>query len=133
MGLTPLKDNEIIIQKAVDPADVDPADPVTKIVAVDKAFAHNCPLWVYILAEAAVHKVAVEVPVAEKVSINTPQLGPVGGRIVAEVFLGILFGDGSSLLSQDPSWHPATGRAFKLKDIVLYALGEGPRLEYPQG
>src|SRR5436305_2070323 len=40
------------------------------------------------------------------VTINTPRLGPVGGRIVAEVFLGLMFGDAHSLLSLDPHWHP---------------------------
>jgi hypothetical protein len=131
MGITPLADKDIVIQKAVDPADVDPADPVKKIADIDPAFAHNCPLWTYILVEAAAHKTSVKIPVTENVSVNTPQLGPVGGRIVAEVFLGVLFGDGSSLLSLNPNWHPANGTAFALKDIVLYALGTGPALHYP--
>jgi hypothetical protein len=58
--------------------------------------------------------------------INTPQLGPVGGRIVAEVFLGMLFGDNDSFLTADPAWVPTIGKAgknFALRDIVAYALG----------
>jgi hypothetical protein len=58
--------------------------------------------------------------------ISTPQLGPVGGRIVAEVFLGMLFGDNDSFLSADPAWVPTIGKAgknFALRDIVAYALG----------
>ena len=39
------------------------------------------------------HKEAVKVPVKEDITIKTPKLGPVGGRIVAEVFLGLMFGD----------------------------------------
>ena len=56
-------------------------------------------------------------------TINTPRLGPVGGRIVAEVLLGLMFGDRHSLLSLDPLWHPATGAGYALKDFVAFALG----------
>jgi len=56
-------------------------------------------------------------------SLHTPRLGPVGGRIVAEVFLGILFGDPHSFLSQEPDWQPAAGADYQLKDFVRYALG----------
>ena len=63
------------------------------------------------------------VPVKENISINTPKLGPVGGRIVAEVFLGLLSGDKSSFLNLDPLWHPKTGPTYALKDFVRYALG----------
>ena len=59
----------------------------------------------------------------ENVTINTPRLGPVGGRIVAEVFLGLLFGDRNSLLSHDPDWQPKQGANYALKDFVIYALG----------
>ena len=44
------------------------------------------------LAEAAHHKKLVSIPVLdEHIQIETPQLGPVGGRIVAETFLGLMF------------------------------------------
>jgi hypothetical protein len=66
----------------------------------------------------------VKLPVIENQSITTPRLGPVGGRIVAEVFLGLMFGDRHSLLSLDPHWHPQQGSAFALKDFVKYALGQ---------
>ncbi len=134
MHIDPLKDKDILICKATDK--VDPEDPNTKRVPITEGaphFADNCPLWVYILAEAAHHKTKVEAPVTEKTKITTPQLGPVGGRIVAEVFLGMLFGDGSSLLSLDPQWVPVSGSDFRLKDIVLYALGQGFALSYPNG
>jgi hypothetical protein len=61
--------------------------------------------------------------VTEKLTINTPRLGPVGGRIVAEVLLGLLAGDSNSLLTIDPLWHPPSGPNFRLKDFVNYALG----------
>jgi hypothetical protein len=74
------------------------------------------PLWFYILREAAVLE-------------NGERLGPVGGRIVAEVFLGLIQGDGESYLSQDPDWQPSlptidparTGDAFLIIDLLRFA------------
>jgi len=130
MGQKALRDDEIIIGKAVDPRDVDPADPPSLpiVEAAGKVFAGNCPLWTYVLAEAAANRVKVKIPVKGNISVNTAQLGPVGGRIVAEVFLGLMFGDGASLLSRAPHWVPTMGKTFALKDFVRYALGEGPPL-----
>jgi hypothetical protein len=34
------------------------------------------------------------------------RLGPVGGRIVAEVLIGLMLGDPHSFLSQWPTWKP---------------------------
>jgi hypothetical protein len=65
----------------------------------------------------------VKLPVVEDVTVSTPRLGPVGGRIVAEVFLGLMFGDSNSLLSLDQDWQPKQGTGFALKDFVNYALG----------
>jgi hypothetical protein len=60
-------------------------------------FKDATPLWYYILAEAQVKR-------------QGRKLGPVGGRIVAEVFLGLLAGDPASYLSVDPDWKPASGK-----------------------
>ena len=87
-------------------------------------FKGNCPLWTYILAEAFNHKEKVQIPVTEKKTITTPKLGPVGGRIVAEVFLGIIFGDNNSFLNLYPNWEPTIQPEFRLKDFVGYALGQ---------
>jgi hypothetical protein len=126
MGVTPLKDDEIIIGKAVDsPGDGDVLGPISKLPQLS-AFKGKCPLWTYILAEAAAKKVTVSIPVAPPTEISTPQLGDVGGRIVAEVFLGMLFGDNDAFLSSDPEWTPDIESAkdqFALRDIVAYALG----------
>jgi len=123
MGVPVMSDNDIVIGKAVDkPEKGDVKGPIVKVAG--EAFAGNCPLWTYVLAEAAAHQIAVDIPISgARKQITTPQLGPVGGRIVAEVFLGILSGDRSSLVSQDPKWHPSNPN-FKLKDIVSYALGD---------
>jgi len=120
MGVKPMADKDILIGKATDTP-----DPTLKtVVDVSKVFANNCPLWTYILAEAMKFQELVKLPVIEDQSITTPRLGPVGGRIVAEVFLGLMFGDPNSLLSLDPLWQPQIGSTFALKDFVKYALGQ---------
>jgi len=54
------------------------------------------PLWFYILREA-------------DVLAGGEHLGPIGGRIVAEVVLGLIRGDSQSYLRQDPDWTPTYG------------------------
>ena len=68
------------------------------------------PLWYYILREAELKK-------------DGKTLGPVGGRIVAEVFLGILQGDRLSYLRQDPEWTPTLGETddFRIVDLLRFA------------
>jgi hypothetical protein len=123
MGATVLKDEEILIGQGVDKPD----KPLPNIVDVGgKAFAGNCPLWTYILAEAMRNPQTPPpvIPVKETgLQVTTPQLGPVGGRIVAEVFLGLLFADSGSYLNVNPNWKPPTGAKFALKDFVKLALG----------
>ena len=50
-------------------------------------------------------------------------IGPVGGRIVAEVFIGILQRDSISYLQQDPNWKPTLGQDqdFKITDLLRFA------------
>jgi hypothetical protein len=128
MHVTPLTDDQIIIGKAVD--EPGPDDPQVKIASIaGGVFAGNCPLWTYILAEARQN--LADMPISASggpATVTTPQLGAVGGRIVAEVFLGMMFGDNSSVLSLDPQWTPVTGAGFALKDLVAYALGQGDPL-----
>jgi hypothetical protein len=127
MGVTPLTDDQIIIGKAVDhPGKGDVLGPISKLPQLS-AFWGKCPLWTYILAEAATNRTKVSIPVTPPIKVTTPQLGEVGGRIVAEVFLGMLFGDTDSFLSADPGWIPTIKTEkgdFRLRDMVAYALGE---------
>jgi hypothetical protein len=51
------------------------------------------PLWYYVLKEA-------------EVRAGGAHLGPVGGRIVAEVLLGLLDADPDSYRNADPAWSP---------------------------
>jgi hypothetical protein len=120
MGVTAMADKDILIGQGIDTPDK-PLDSITKVSPV---FEGNCPLWTYILAEAMHHKATVKIPVAENVSITTPRLGPVGGRIVTEVFLGLMFQDDRSLLRLDRTWHPKGNPDYALKDFVKYALGK---------
>lgn len=70
------------------------------------------PLWFYVLREADVMS-------------DGKRLGPVGGRIVGEVFIGLLEGDGMSYLKQEPDWTPtlpsATAGDFKIADLLRFA------------
>ncbi|HET6843863.1 MAG TPA: heme peroxidase family protein [Candidatus Angelobacter sp.] len=126
MGVKPLTDDQITIGKAVDkPEDGDVRGSIAKLKELE-AFKGKCPLWTYILAEAFNNRIEVEIPVTAKKKISTPQLGSVGGRIVAEVFLGLMFGDNDSYLSHDPNWKPTLSKngEFRLKDLVNFALGK---------
>jgi hypothetical protein len=117
MGVVPLTDAQIGIGQATVGAQL------PSITTVNAVFENNCPLWTYVLAEAAANQVLVKIPVTDDVSISTPQLGPVGGRIVAETFLGLMFGDANSMLTLEPLWTPPSNPEFKLKDLVAFAIG----------
>ena len=55
------------------------------------------------------------------VTADGKHLGPVGGRIVGEVIHGLIEGDSTSYLSQDPDWTPSYGRVnneFDMADLV---------------
>ena len=119
MSLVPLKDSEIVIGKFTG----DPADIVGTIDSVDPAFAGNCPLWTYVLAETVKTNVTIKTTQGDK-KVESRKLGPVGGRIVAETFLGILLGDSSSYLALDPLWTPtlAVKGVFGLRELISTAL-----------
>ncbi|HET7092663.1 MAG TPA: heme peroxidase family protein [Thermomicrobiales bacterium] len=73
--------------EALSPADLD------DLAAFGVGFERNTPLWHYLLKEAEVVEDGL-------------RLGPVGGRIVGEVFLGLLRADPDSYLAMLPSWRP---------------------------
>jgi hypothetical protein len=82
---------------------------------VGPGWASGTPLWFYILKEAEARGAG-------------NQLGPVGGRIVAEVLLGLVRADPDSYLSVDPDWTPTLPRydsaSFGLADLLLFAAAE---------
>ena len=75
----------------------------------------STPLWYYVLKEAQVMEGGLH-------------LGPVGGRIVGEVIIGLLQLDQDSYLSDDPRWRPTlpqrNGRVtgdFRMIDFLTFA------------
>jgi hypothetical protein len=94
MGIRPLADNQILIGKAT--GDATEATPITSI---SSSFAGKAPLWAYILAESTAHAYRIEngaIVGSQKAPFT---LGPVGGRIVAETFVGLLLSDSNSILN----------------------------------
>ena len=79
----------------------------------------SAPLWYYILCETARATDAKDRPRPGR------HLGPVGGRIVAEVLAGLLEADPSSYLHTDPPWQPKLGTEgdFTMADLVKTAQG----------
>lgn len=73
------------------------------------------PLWFYILREA-------------EVLGHGEHLGPVGGQIVGDVFVGVLQHDRTSYLNQKPDWTPtlANTGTFTMVDLLNKAGGVVP-------
>jgi hypothetical protein len=81
----------------------------------------NWPLWYYVLKEAE--------------RCDGAHLGPVGGRIVAEVLIGLLCGDPLSYLGVEPNWKPFLKEpvgTFTLSDLVKFGLDGAPRAAKPR-
>ena len=97
MGIEPIRDKHLRVGKAnEDGAKALPAgNPLLTGISAD--FADNAPLWYYILAEAqqAFEDNSTEI-----------RLGAVGGRIVGEVFVGLLWHDSHAYIQQHPDWQP---------------------------
>jgi hypothetical protein len=84
-------------QLRVGKANEDDAESNPRIADISPAFRNNAPLWYYILAESQQ---------AFKDNHTPIRLGAVGGRIVGEVFVGLMLGDKHSFLNQNPLWQP---------------------------
>jgi hypothetical protein len=98
MGLTPLTNAQLGLP--------DPQNP---------GWQGKAPLWFYVLKEA-------------ELAHAGERLGPVGGRIITEVILGILEADKSGYLKVNPGFRPAapiapTTGQFRTGDFLRFALG----------
>jgi hypothetical protein len=87
----------------------DSAVLITPGTPAEKLLVNNTPLWYYILKEA-------------KVTESGERLGPVGSRIVAEVIIGLLKADETSILAH-PEWSPpglggTTAGQFTFADLI---------------
>jgi hypothetical protein len=83
------------------------------IADISDSIALHPPLWFYILKEAEVLE-------------GGQRLGPVGGRLVAEVLLGILLHDPLSYLNVEPNWTPVPPMArddgtFDMPQLLRFA------------
>lgn len=76
------------------------------------ALENQTPLWYYVLAEA-------------ERATDGLTLGPTGGRIVGEVFIGLLQLDPNSYLRVQPTWQPTlpstTPGTFRMADLLRFA------------
>lgn len=92
------------------------AEPLTAAQIGLAAFGWEAetPLWYYALKEA-------------EVVAGGRRLGPVGGRIVAEVLLGLIGADAGSYMNADTDWTPtlpaAQSGAFTMADLLRFATG----------
>jgi hypothetical protein len=86
------------------------AEPLSadEVGLASRGWDNETPLWYYVLREAAVRE-------------GGERLGPIGGRIVAEVLVGIITADPESYLAIDPQWEPtlpAAGDTFSISDLL---------------
>ncbi|WP_184952067.1 peroxidase family protein [Paractinoplanes abujensis] len=100
MGVTALTNTQLGLP--------DPANP---------GWSGKAPLWFYILRES-------------ELQTGGERLGTVGGRLVAEVILGILEADKASYLHAKPPFTPAapiatTKGEFRMGDLIAFAQGLG--------
>jgi hypothetical protein len=114
LGVPVVPDDKLRVGKATK--DDTPTNP--RLVDLSPAFADNAPLWYYILAESQQVFSDNQTPI---------RLGPVGGRIVGEVFVGLLWGDSHSFLKQDPTWKPLPqflnkDGKFKKAELITQAM-----------
>lgn len=77
----------------------------------EPGWRNKAPLWFYILKESEL--------------LGGQKLGPVGGRIVAEVVLGLMGLDKTSYFTANPSFNP--GADYKMGDLILAADAIDPR------
>ena len=119
MGEKVIPDKDLKVGKAV----LEEMATATSIVDIDKSFKDNAPLWFYILAEAQNEWFKRASKPFSHGNAEPVTLGPVGGRIVAETLIGLVWGDGHSYLQQDPNWIPTVGgRTTTMGKLIKYAL-----------
>ena len=100
---------------------------VPDLTREELGFWEPAPLWFYILKESELRH-------------NGTKIGPVGGRIVAEVLLGLLDGDPLSWINVEPGWEPTIPDAdgdgkITMVDLLRFAIPEqaGPPVSPPPG
>jgi len=126
MGITPLRDDQILVGKATGDA-----TEASAITSVSPTFAGNAPLWAYILAEATANAYPVSGGKITGGQRAPYRLGPVGGRIVAETFVGLLQSDKNSVLNNRFAPNGPNDNFRALIDTVTSGGKPGPRPPAP--
>jgi hypothetical protein len=125
MGVKPLtnadlsQNRKLVVKIPVDPAatvvleDTLVPDDALKDQLALTGWGGEAPLWFYILKEA-------------EIVGKGREMGPVGGRIIAEVLVGLLQKDPNSYLYLQPNWKPTTPIApatgqFTMADLLKFA------------
>jgi Animal haem peroxidase len=87
------------------------SEELSELKSFGVGFERSTPLWYYVLKEAELMEQGL-------------RLGPVGGRIVAEVLIGLLQSDPASFLATQPGWQPTLenpGAGFRMTDFLRFA------------
>ncbi len=119
LGVDPIEDRDLRVGKAVT-GDLPNNPLLTSFDKETNSFKGNAPLWYYVLAEAQVEWAKRATAKGSKGNEEPIRLGTVGGRIVAETIIGLIWGDGHSYLRQAPNWKPDTIRS--MGDLIHFAL-----------
>jgi hypothetical protein len=84
---------------------------LAELFSIHPLFVTSTPLWYYILKEAEIFE-------------DGGHLGPVGGRIVAEVLIGLLRTDPEGFLAKEPGftpWLSGVPGTFHMTDFLTFA------------
>ena len=114
LGVKPLGEDLLKVGKA----NQDGHDHNPTLASISHEFKGHAPLWYYVLAEAQQQWVDKS---------SAIHLGEVGGRIVGEVFVGLMVGDPTSYLSQHPCFEPlpefrAADGTFGMAELLKQSL-----------
>jgi hypothetical protein len=124
LGLPVIADRDLVIGPATG------LTQLTPITEIAPGFAGNAPLWAYILAEAQVTSWPRAAGSEVAKSTIPIRLGPLGGRLVAEVFASLLRGDPTSYLNADRRFVPISDFTdqgkFGLAELINVVLGRNP-------
>ena len=128
MGVTPLRDDQILVGKATGDA-----TEATTITNVSSEFAGKAPLWTYVMAEATANAFPVSDGKITGAQRAPFRLGAVGGRIVAETFVGLLASDPASILNSASYRTRGVGQLNQAVSIKeLFDRVASNRIAYPR-
>ena len=105
------------------------AEDLKELRVYDVGLEENTPLFYYMLKEAAL---VPDTDVGK--NIGGFHLGPVGGRIVGEVVIGLMQSDPTSWVAKQPDWTPVLqnpGPGFRMVDFLKFA-GVDPATRHAQ-